>query len=93
VSGFARPLLTNGGRRLVQNGKYSSNWEEKFLTFVWALRQKGMPARHVTVERETPILLPRDLRDLGNVSLEWMLVTLSHNVRRLHTIGAVLQTA
>ena len=30
---------------------------------VWALRQRGMPARYVTVDRETPMLLPPDLRD------------------------------
>lgn len=29
----------------------------------WGLRQKGMPARYVTVDRETPMLLPPDLRD------------------------------
>jgi hypothetical protein len=40
----------------------------------------------MTVDRETPKLLPPDLRD-------WILVTLSYNVRRLHTLGAVLKAA
>jgi hypothetical protein len=29
----------------------------------WALRQRGMPARQVTVDCETPMLLPPDLLD------------------------------
>ena len=33
------------------------------------------------------------LRGLENVSLEWILVTLSYNFRRLHTLGAVLKAA
>jgi transposase len=33
------------------------------------------------------------LRGLEKVSLEWTLVTLSYNLRRLHTLGAVLQAA
>ena len=33
------------------------------------------------------------LRGLEKVSLEWILVTLSYNLRRLHTLGAVLKTA
>jgi hypothetical protein len=33
------------------------------------------------------------LRGLENVSLEWILVTLSYNLRRLHTLGAVLKAA
>jgi hypothetical protein len=33
------------------------------------------------------------LRDLEKVSLEWILVTLSYNLRRLHTRGAVLKAA
>jgi hypothetical protein len=45
-----------------------------------------MPARYVTVDRETAMLLPPDLRD-------WILVTLSHNLRRLHTLGAMLKAA
>jgi hypothetical protein len=40
----------------------------------------------VTVDRETPTLLPPDLRD-------WLLVMLSYNLRRLHTLGAVLKAA
>ena len=43
-------------------------------------------ASRMTVDRETPMLLPPDLRD-------WILVTLSYNVRRLHTLGAVLKAA
>jgi hypothetical protein len=33
------------------------------------------------------------LRGLEKVSLEWILVTLSYNLRRLHTLGAVLKVA
>ena len=33
------------------------------------------------------------LRGLEKVSLEWILVTLSYNLRRLHTLGAVLKAA
>jgi transposase len=33
------------------------------------------------------------LRGLETVSLEWTLVTLSYNLRRLHTLGAVLKAA
>ena len=33
------------------------------------------------------------LRGLEKVSLEWILVMLSYNLRRLHTLGAVLKTA
>ena len=33
------------------------------------------------------------LRGLEKVSLEWMLVTLAYNLRRLHILGAVLQAA
>ena len=33
------------------------------------------------------------LRGLEKVSLEWILVTLSYNLRRLHTLGAMLKTA
>ena len=29
---------------------------------MWVLRPRGLPARHVTVNRETPMLLPPDLR-------------------------------
>jgi hypothetical protein len=47
-----------------------------------------MPARYVTVDRETPML-----HGLEKVSLEWILVTLAYNLRRLHTLGAVLKTA
>lgn len=32
-------------------------------TLAWRLRQTGMPARYVIVDRETPLLLPPDLRD------------------------------
>ena len=68
-----------------------------------------MPARYVTVDRETPMLLPPDLRDLVpadhlvhfvidaigelDVRLARGLVTLSYNFRRLHTLGAVLKAA
>ncbi len=34
-----------------------------FLTLARVLRQTGMPARYVIVDRETPLLLPADLRD------------------------------
>lgn len=34
-----------------------------FLTLARVLRQTGMPARYVIVDRETPLLLPPDLRD------------------------------
>ena len=33
------------------------------------------------------------LRGLEKVSLEWILVTLSYNLRRLHTLGAMLKAA
>ena len=33
------------------------------------------------------------LRGLEKVSLEWTLVSLSYNLRRLHNLGAVLKTA
>jgi fumarate reductase subunit C len=33
------------------------------------------------------------LRGLEKVPLEWILVTLSYNLRRLHTLGAVLKAA
>jgi hypothetical protein len=33
------------------------------------------------------------LRGLEKVSLEWILVTLSYNLRRLYTLGAVLKAA
>lgn len=36
---------------------------------------------------------PFSLRGLANVSLEWTLVMLACNLKRLHTLGARLPTA
>jgi hypothetical protein len=48
----------------------------------------------MTVDRETPMLLPPDQPGpVKEVLMEWILVTLSYNLRRLHTLGAMLKAA
>ncbi len=49
----------------MQNVDFSSDSAEEFLTLAQGVRQRGMPARDVTVDRETPPLLPPDLGDWG----------------------------
>jgi hypothetical protein len=51
-----------------------------------------MASRFVNIDRDTPLLLPPDLlgfrhfllRGREKVSLEWTLVTLAYNLKRLH---------
>jgi uncharacterized SAM-dependent methyltransferase len=64
-------LLNKRRTPFEQSGEISSDSAEKFRTLSWALRHKGMPARYVTVDRETPMLLPPDLRDWVCWRITW----------------------
>jgi hypothetical protein len=58
-----------------------------------------MATRFVNTDRDTLLLLPPDLlgfrqfrwRGLEKVSLEWTLVTLAYNLKRLHHPGTALK--
>ena len=58
-----------------------------------------MATRFVNIDRDTPLLLPPDLlgfrnfllRSLEQVSLEWTLVTLAYNLKRLHHLETAHQ--
>jgi hypothetical protein len=60
-----------------------------------------MAIHFINIDRDTPLLLPPDLlgfrhfllRGLEKVSLEWTLVTLAYNLKRLHHLGPVLKKA